>query len=122
MERGISMNDLLNPYASPQIPTQTDPNYEQRTICGRFVVDELTQRDAARGYQLRHVGWLVSSLLALPAILLAVWPFLPPTNVEFSVLAMGAGFIVGACISVAIHVTIDWSIFWHNLRQLRTHP
>jgi hypothetical protein len=68
------MNDLLNPYASPQIPTQTDPNYEQRTICGRFVVDELTQRDAARGYQLRHVGWLVSSLLALPAILLAVWP------------------------------------------------
>lgn len=116
------MNDLLNPYASPQIPTQPDPQYEQRTIRGSFVVDELTQRDAARGYQLRHVAWLGSSLLALPAILLALLPFLPPTNREFGVLAMGVGFIVGACVSVAIHVTIDWSIFWHNLRQLQSHP
>lgn len=116
------MSDLLNPYASPQIPIQADPNYEHRTIRGSFVVDEATQRDAARGYQLRHVAWLGSSLLALPAILLALWPFLPPANVEFGVLAMGVGFIVGSCVSIAIHVTIDWSIFWHNLRQLRSHP
>ena len=112
----------INPYASPQIPTQDDPTFEHRTIRGTFVVDELTQRDAARGYQLRHVAWLVSSLIALPAIIFCVLPFLPSRNLEFGVLAVGVCFIIGAFVSVAIHISIDWSIFWHNLRQLRTHP
>jgi hypothetical protein len=111
----------LNPYASPQIP-EDDPGSEQRTIRGSFVVDDLTQRDAARGYQLRHVAWLGSSLVALPAIVFCVLPFVPPTNREFSTLAIGACFIIGSCVSIAIHVSIDWSIFWHNLRQLRSHP
>lgn len=112
----------INPYASPQIPTQDDPNFEHRTINGSFVVDDLTQRDAARGYHLRHVGWLVSSLVAIPAIVLCALPFLPWENMEFMVLAIGVLFFIGAFVSIAIHVSLDWSIFWHNLRQLRSHP
>ncbi|WP_254512090.1 hypothetical protein [Anatilimnocola floriformis] len=112
-----------NPYASPQIPQQEDPNFEHRTIRGNFVVDDLTQRDAARGYQLRHVAWLGSSLIAIPVIIVCALPFLPAgNNLDFIVLAIGVLFFIGAFASIAIHVSLDWSIFWHNLRQLRSHP
>lgn len=118
------MNDLLNPYASPQIPAHADPANEHRTIRGSFVVDELTQRDAARGYRLRHVAWLGSSLFALPipVILLVPFIFWQPQNFELAAAVLIGGFVLGACISVAVHVTLDWSIFWHNLRMLRRHP
>ena len=116
------MNDLPNPYASPTIAVERDPQYERRTIRGTFVMDELTQRDSARGYQLRHVAWLASSLAAIPAILLVVIQFTSLADPQGLAIAVLTSFITGSCIAVAIHVVIDWSIFWHNLRQLREHP
>jgi hypothetical protein len=115
------VSDLLNPYASPQLPTEADPAYEGRTIRGSFVVDDALQREAARGYQMRHVLWLVLSLLPMLALLpvpLLLWRGDP------QLLAMGtvALFTIGSCATIGLHVALDWSIFWHNLRQLRRHP
>ncbi|WP_425617865.1 hypothetical protein NA78x_001555 [Anatilimnocola sp. NA78] len=115
------MSDLSNPYASPQLPSAPDEGYERRTIVGTFTVDDLTQRDAARGYRIRHVLWLVASLW--PLLVMIPLPFLfwrgDPTRM---VIAMWVVFLIGALGTVGMHVSLDWSIFWHNLRQLRKHP
>ncbi len=120
------MNDLLNPYASPQLPPAGNSIDERRTIVGSFVVDELTQRDAARGYRLKHVFWLASSLVALPIVMLTMI-FVPQAvwnrgSVELQLMLSAAAFIVGSCATIGLHIALDWSIFWHNLRQLQRHP
>lgn len=115
------VNDRLNPYASPQLPSDPDEAYERRTIVGTFTVDELTQRDGARGYRIRHVLWLLASLW--PLLLMIPLPFLfwqgDPTRLVIGMLAV---FIIGSFVTIGLHVSVDWSIFWHNLRQLRKHP
>jgi hypothetical protein len=115
----------LNPYASPTLPAELPPNYEQRTIVGQFVVDELTQRDAARGYRLRHVFWLASTLGAIPvtvvAMILMAGLFMAGPDPQWIATAVVYGFIVGSFATVGLHVALDWSIFFHNLRQLRRH-
>lgn len=114
------MNDLLNPYASPQLPTAGDSVDERRTIVGSFVVDELTQRDAARGYRLKHVFWLAATLVAVPMGMLLFYAIFGLAEVEM--LGAIVGFIVGSCATIGLHIALDWSIFWHNLRQLQRHP
>jgi|GEM_PF-2724118 len=116
------MDDLLNPYASPQIPADYDAELEQRPIRGNFVMDEVTQRDCARGYRVRHAIWLASSVIALPAILLSVLMFLPPLHTDFSAKAVSVAFLVGGLASIAIHSSLDWYFFRQNLRQLQAHP
>ena len=114
------MNDRLNPYASPQLPSDPDEAYERRTIVGTFTVDELTQRDGARGYRIRHVLWLLASLW--PLLLMIPLPFLfwqgDPTRLVIGMLAV---FIIGSFVTIGLHVSVDWSIFWQNLRQMRKH-
>lgn len=115
------LSNLLNPYASPELPSTPDPAYEHRTIHASFVMDEATQRDAARGYQMRHVFWLGSSLIPM-LILMALPYFLWNGDIQVLVMAGVMGFIVGSCATIGMHVALDWSIFWHNLRMLRRHP
>ena len=110
------VNDTLNPYASPAVPTEPGPEYEHRTLCASIEVDDELQRDAARGYRIRHALLLASTLLTIPLFSL---PLLFFTDWRY---AIAGGFIGGAPVSIALHVVLDWSIFFHNLRQLRNHP
>ncbi|QDU25793.1 hypothetical protein ETAA8_08640 [Anatilimnocola aggregata] len=114
------MTDLSNPYASPELPPERDELYERRTIVGHFSVDEFTQRDGARGYRIRHVIWLLASLW--PLLVMIPLPLLlwrgDPTRLVVGMLLV---FVVGSFVTIGIHVSLDWSIFWHNLRQLRKH-
>lgn len=113
------VNDVLNPYASPEVPSEPGPDYEQRTIFGSFEVDELVQRDAARGYQPRHVLMLVATLLAMPITVIVMYFLIEPQPWPVVIFC---GFVVGAFAAVGLHMIIDWSIFFHNLFQLRRHP
>ena len=115
------MNESINPYASPRELPERNESSARRTLVGTFTVDEATQRDAARGYRIRHVIWLVATVL--PLILLLPLPFLTwRGDAEWLLTAMIVIFVVGSCATVGLHVAIDWSIFWHNLRQLQQHP
>lgn len=109
-------NETLNPYASPAVPTEPGPEYEHRTLCASIEVDDELQRDAARGYRIRHALILASTLLTIPLLSL---PLLFFTDWRY---AIAAGFIAGAPMSIVLHIALDWSIFFHNLRQLRNHP
>jgi len=111
------LNDTLNPYASPTVPSEPGPDYEHRTIVASIEVDELVQRDAARGYRIRHALILASTLLMIPLCMLIAWPFRRQwwDAVIF-------GFFIGAAVTIGLHIALDWLIFFHNLRQLRQHP
>lgn len=115
------MSESLNPYASPRVPSQRNEAFEGRAIVGVFTVDAQTQRDAARGYQIRHVVWLVATLL--PLLVMLPFPFLLwKGNPVWLLYSMVGLFLIGSFATVGLHVAIDWSIFWHNLRQLQRHP
>lgn len=115
-------SDTLNPYASPTVPTEPGPDYEHRTLFASFEVDELVQRDAARGYRPRHVFMLVATLLAIPLAVGATFFLVQLQSLQGWATAVIYGFIVGSVAAVGLHVAIDWSIFYHNQRQLRRHP
>lgn len=111
-------NDTLNPYASPAVPSEPGLD-EHRTIVAAFEVDELVQRDAARGYRIRHALILASTLLTIPLCMLVSWPFFGMGRWWEAVIY---GFAIGAAVTIGLHIALDWLIFFHNLRQLRQHP
>ena len=109
-------SDTLNPYASPTVPSGPGPEYEHRTLFASIAVDDLVLRDAARAYQIPDALLLAATLLtiplfAIPLLLIIDWRY-----------AIAGGFIGGAPVSIALHIALDWSIYFRNRRQLRNHP